>query len=200
LVELGLKTMRYLYERDEAPNCRTSLVKCMARLPSPQISLRWLFAACLLSSSSAHAIEGRDAAFYCTPEAAGGLAYDDKLRKWHSANFHPERNFVLKLQFIQSKQEKIADWADPDTVNQFEVSVVEAGSNKKKNCRNMKDYQLPVPVWSDGWVRCEAALTEYRFNPANNRFLQIYLLGYIDGKDNNDNTPSINAGICTKIN
>jgi hypothetical protein len=32
------------------------------------------------------------------------------------------------------------------------------------------------------------------------RFLSSYMIGYLDGMDDNSNTPSIDAGICVKIN
>ena len=47
-------------------------------------------------------------------------------------------------------------------------------------------------------VAC-GSLPSYQFNLTNNRFLSIYDFGYIDGRDNNDETPSVSGGTCTKI-
>jgi hypothetical protein len=163
---------------------------------------RWLLsAAFVLASVSAHAIEPKSVAYYCTTEAAGGLWYDEQLKKWRSANFRTGKGFVLKLQFLSATKEKMFESATELTaVNKFNVTVTEAGSNSDRACRNMKDYKLPISVWGDGWVRCDVSLTEYIFNPTTNRFMAAYLVGYVDGDDNNDNTPSIAGGVCTKIN
>jgi len=39
----------------------------------------------------------------------------------------------------------------------------------------------------------------YVFNPFTNRFFHIYTAGYISGLDNNDDTPYMAGGTCTKI-
>ena len=54
-----------------------------------------------------------------------------------------------------------------------------------------------VSKW--GYVSCEVALTRYRFNLRNNRFLAAYLEGYTDGANDNKNTPYVAAGMSTKI-
>ena len=43
-------------------------------------------------------------------------------------------------------------------------------------------------------VRCNANLTDYIFNLTMGRFLSVYVVGYLDGKDNNEDTPSISGG------
>jgi hypothetical protein len=40
---------------------------------------------------------------------------------------------------------------------------------------------------------------DYQFNLRTNRFLGAYLEGYVDGKDNNDDTPFVSGGTCSKI-
>jgi hypothetical protein len=144
----------------------------------------------------------RSAAYYCTPEAAGGVRYDDRLKKWTAANFQPGKPFVLKLQFVSTGRERLFDWMkDLSTVNRFSVTLTEAGSSIDVPCNNTKDFKLPVDVWGDdGWLRCEAGVSEYTFNPTANRFMKAYLLGYVSGTDNNDDTPAITIGVCTKIN
>ena len=55
--------------------------------------------------------------------------------------------------------------------------------------------------------RGEAAVThwgseenaDYVFSLKTNRFLSIYSIGYMDGEDRNENTPSVSGGTCTKI-
>lgn len=154
----------------------------------------------ILASTRAHAIEPRDATYYCAAEAAGGIAYDEQLKRWRSANFRPDKKFVLKLKFLSSAKEKMFEWTGPEIVNRFSITVTAAGSNTDTPCRNIQDRGAPVDVWGNNdWLRCEASLTEYRFNPANNRFLAAYLIGYLSGLEGNDDTPSIWVGVCTKI-
>ena len=40
---------------------------------------------------------------------------------------------------------------------------------------------------------------DYVFSLKTNRFLSIYSIGYMDGEDSNENTPSVSGGTCTKI-
>jgi hypothetical protein len=46
---------------------------------------------------------------------------------------------------------------------------------------------------------CSASLKDYVFNLKQGRFLAVYAVGYVNGFDNNDNTPAIDGGRCTKI-
>jgi hypothetical protein len=61
------------------------------------------------------------------------------------------------------------------------------------------DAKSNVPVIADQFNR-SASMSEYTINLVTNRFFAAYLQGYIDGKENNDNTPAVLAGTCTKIN
>ncbi|WP_316159791.1 hypothetical protein [Bradyrhizobium sp. SZCCHNRI20481] len=153
---------------------------------------------CLLLCTHAYAIEPKDVTFYCTSEAVGGLRYDEQLKKWRSANFQADGRFVLKLEFVSTTSEPIYEGASPSIVHRFRITVRPAGSTIDSRCIADSDDGL-VAVWPRGHVRCSYSLSELRFNPANNRFLESYLIGYISGEDNNKDTPSIAAGICTKI-
>jgi hypothetical protein len=41
--------------------------------------------------------------------------------------------------------------------------------------------------------------TQYEFNVVNHRFLKIAIGQYVDGGDENSDTPSVSGGLCTKI-
>lgn len=153
----------------------------------------------VLAAMPAYAIEPKNAAYYCTTDATSGVKYNPQLQKWTSASFKPDKPFVIKLDFLNSRRQKQFDWTELSTVNSFTVTVTEAGSNEARPCKDMKDYKGPVEVWDDGWVRCNVAFSEMRFNPANNRYLSAYLVGYVGG-DNGGDTPAISIGTCTKIN
>ena len=42
------------------------------------------------------------------------------------------------------------------------------------------------------------ALFEYKFNLKNNRFLRAYLAGYVNGMNENSDTPYVSDGTCIK--
>ncbi|MBH5372809.1 hypothetical protein [Bradyrhizobium glycinis] len=162
--------------------------------------MKWqsALAALLVCARSANAIEPKNATYYCTNEASGGVKYNPQLQKWTSAQFKSDKPFVLRLQFLNSRREKQFSWTELTTVNSFAVTIAEAGSNEARPCKAVKDYQRPVEIWGDDWLRCNVSLSEFRFNPANNRYLSAYIVGYVGG-DNGGDTPSVSIGTCTKI-
>jgi hypothetical protein len=134
-----------------------------------------------MSNGSAFA-QSKDVAYYCVSEVAGGLWYNEKTKKWEGVSFRPESKFVLKMIFLHSN---------------YDVTVTEAG--KEYNLRCSEHYgKLGVGDQYKSFS-CTTAVHDYRFNFVTNRFLAIYAHGYVDGKDNDDNTPGIEGGTCTKI-
>ncbi|MCA1514559.1 hypothetical protein [Bradyrhizobium sp. NBAIM01] len=159
-----------------------------------------VLAALCVFAGPASAIAPKNATYYCTNEAAGGVSYEERQSRWAGTVFRPSKPFVLKLNYLGSSREKMYEWADPSDVARFNVTVTAAGSNKDIPCYDLRDPLKPILVWGNGWVRCESSLSEIRFNTENNRFMRAYLVGYVDGEDNNENTPSISIGVCTKLN
>jgi hypothetical protein len=56
-----------------------------------------------------------------------------------------------------------------------------------------------VDIWESGFFYCSDGIGDYTFSIKTYRFLKSYMIGYVGGKDNNDDTPSVQAGTCTKI-
>lgn len=50
-----------------------------------------------------------------------------------------------------------------------------------------------------GMLNCNAGLSDYRVNLSNMRYTVAYHIGYVDGRDNTENTPSIMGGTCARI-
>ena len=46
---------------------------------------------------------------------------------------------------------------------------------------------------------CRVELGQFFFSPESGRFIKTYTAGYWDGENNNDNTPNITRGRCSKI-
>jgi hypothetical protein len=152
-----------------------------------------------LGSSVSNAMAPQDASYYCIVEFAGGLAFNPTLKKWESAKFRPERKFVLKLKYLTTRTQK--DYAGRDeTVSDFNVTLTASGSNSSEPCLKVGDeWSVVVPISQDDFISCTAELSEHYFNLRSNRFLTSYMIGYTDGKDNDENTPSVSGGTCTKI-
>ena len=152
-----------------------------------------------LGLSVSNAMAPKDASYFCTVELAGGLAFNQNLKKWESAKFRPERKFVLKLKYLTTRTQK--DFLGKDeTVTDFNVTLTAAGSNSSEPCLKTGDeWSETVPISQYDFIACTAGLSEHYFNLKSNRFLTSYMLGYIDGKDNDDNTPVVSGGTCTKI-
>ena len=39
----------------------------------------------------------------------------------------------------------------------------------------------------------------YKFNMKAGRFVEAYLMGYVNGRNTNDDTPVLSGGVCKKI-
>jgi hypothetical protein len=159
-----------------------------------------LTAAVFLISCQAISAESKDISYYCTKDATGGVRYNEKTKKWEATNFKPDGNFVLKMQYLRSYANK-AGFGSSD-ITEYTVTVTIAGSKYAAPCSYDYFYAHTgreiVPL-TNNRLRCDASLVDYTFDLDSNRFLATYLQGYTDGIDNNENTPSISAGTCTKI-
>jgi hypothetical protein len=108
--------------------------------------------------------------------------------------FRPESKFVLRLKYIKS-------WVkDDENVDDYSVTITRLGSTYNAECLDFSQSQHGVV--SDRkytYLRCRANESDYTFNLKNSRFLSVYPNGYVEGEDNNDNTPHVSGGTCTKI-
>jgi hypothetical protein len=137
---------------------------------------------------------GRDSSYFCAEDFVGGLSYDVSQKKWGTAKFRPEAKFVLRLKYIRS-------WIkDDENVDDYNVIITHLGSTYNAECLDFSQSQHEVV--SDRKytnLRCRANESDYIFNLKNSRFLSVYPVGYVEGEDNNDNTPHVSGGTCTKM-
>ena len=76
---------------------------------------------------------------------------------------------------------------------------------RKKNGKwKVKDFGSSIEEDCDepnkvGSFRCEIFFGEFLVNLKTKRFLKSYLFGYIDGNDNNNNTPAVTIGKCSPL-
>jgi hypothetical protein len=146
----------------------------------------------LAMPSMALGLERRDGGYYCTEKFAGGLAYDDALKEWHGTVFKPDSNFVMKLSFRETAKVFGVDF---DT---YDVFITDEGTSRTNYC---VDDTEPPSIDETGAFSCSTlnGLYVYKFNFGNHRFIRIYTSGYTNGADNNNDTPAIAGGLCTKI-
>jgi len=154
----------------------------------------------ILTSSGSALAQSKDAAYYCVADAAGGLKYNESMKKWEGASFRPEAKFALRMNFLRARvqKEEYSSLVAEEQVSDYTVTVTTSGSNTGVDCISQYPSKT-VTVYESGNFRCYTAVTEYIFNVRTNRFLAISRVGYVGGEDNNDNTPSIQGGTCTKI-
>lgn len=136
-------------------------------------------------------------AYYCVTEFAGGLSYDEGRNTWESARLRTDTKLVLRLKYEGTVKHK--DGMGETLWENYTVTLTTAGEEYAAPCTS--DFEYPIKtvlVGGYGHVACTANLTLYRFNLRNNRFLAAYLQGFINGADNNDNTPNVAGGRCTK--
>jgi hypothetical protein len=156
-----------------------------------------LAAAVLLVPSQGTSAESKDRSYYCTSDAVGGIWYNDRTKKWQAADFKPDGNFVLKMEFFRAYTNK--DALSETDILEYSVSVTAAGSNYPAPCSYDFFYahtdKHAVPLMNNR-LRCNASLVDYVFDFSSNRFLGAYLQGYTDGKNDNENTPHHHQPSC----
>jgi hypothetical protein len=110
--------------------------------------------------------------YLCISEASGGVSFEKTQKKWQGSVFRNKNDKIL----IVKKNNR---W----TMKGFD-------STFESDCTQPNDY---------GIMSCNKIFGEFNFNTKNRRYISTYIAGYIDGVDNNDNTPHIEIGICTKL-
>lgn len=110
--------------------------------------------------------------YLCVSEAAGGVSFDKNSQKWRSTVFRNDNKKIL----INKKNNQ---WTMKAFDNSFET-----------DCTPPNEY---------GYMFCNKLFGELKFNTKNRRYISTYLFGYIDGSDNNDNTPAVEIGVCSKL-
>jgi len=154
----------------------------------------------LLACATAEAqIASKDASYSCVPEFAGGVRYDEQMRKWEGSTFKLQAMFVMRMKHLRSiKRKDFRGKEEPAQI--FDVTITKAGSNTALPCYN---WQVPSRTVVLGGIdmsfECFGALRDHHFNLKSNRFLFSFMVGYLDGAGNNQDTPGVIGGTCTKL-
>lgn len=137
-----------------------------------------------------------DGSYYCVAEFSGGVAYDERLKKWDSARFRPTDKFIVQFKYIGPH---MCGGVDCLTDEYF---VTVARGDKKEVCKSRWQDEPDKVQFTRGVGRgdCEADLRRYIFGLKYNRYLATFEFGgYAIGMDQVTDTPYISGGTCTKI-
>lgn len=162
-------------------------------------------------SSAARSQTNGNVAYFCTAEAAGGLAYSKTEKKWVGVGFHARHSFILRMKFLLETHLK------DETRSSYQVTITEFGKNVGSKCKSRSgDEEVDVGTRVQA-VLCNMDSSEgYRINLKNNRYLRVFPFGYytvgagkfvgevgdmkiIPDTDEDSDTPFVEGGTCTKI-
>ena len=157
-------------------------------------SLLLVFTAVFGNAHPAASQEIKEAQYFCVVEMAGGLSYFKDRKKWGGTIFQPEGKFVLHVSRVETRKEGALG------VQTYTMNLTDAGQENKSPCYSISGtLNELVEVHTTRYMLCDRSLTQYRFNLITNRFTAFYYPGFINGQDNDDNTPVVKGGTCTKI-
>ena len=104
----------------------------------------WIVGAALFPATVAFA-QSKDVAYYCVGEAAGGLFYNEKTKKWEAiTGFVPFQRFVLKMKFLGARVRK--ERAIEEQVSDYKVTVTRSGENTGLPCLSHITKEKTVTV------------------------------------------------------
>lgn len=120
-------------------------------------------------------------AYLCIPEESTGFYYDNG--SWGRSKF----NVSGKKYIIRKLKDGEMCISNPDAP----YGVFDLGDNFAiMGCYSDKDFK---------GFHCVCSSGELFFSTESGRFIETYIRGYWDGKDNNNNTPTITRGRCSKF-
>ena len=149
-------------------------------------TLLWSFAAAIPVTASL-AQQPNEGAYYCAAESSGGIVYNERTKKWEGTNFRPFSKFTLKFKYVRTTPNG----------DEYAVTITPDGKNDVLQCY---PYRTQFPQFDEfGYLICRTDFFNYKFNLKAGRFVEAYLMGYINGRDTNEDTPMLSAGTCTKV-
>jgi len=139
----------------------------------------------LITAGSAQ--QSNEGAYSCVAESSGGIFYNDQTKKWEGTRFRPLSKFILRLKYVRTTA--LGD--------EYAVSVAPDGKNDPQSCTS---HRTQFALFAEpGLLTCRTEFYNYRFNLKSGRFVEAYLMGYVNEHDTNDDTPVVSGGRCTKI-
>ena len=113
--------------------------------------------------------------YLCTADLVTGFTWNEKDGRWKSTNFNVENENYL-------------------------VSSIEPNTGGHYVVKKLGDRRIIATCErgfdANGLLDCRDFVV-FRMNKEAGRYLLVYPSGYVEGYDNNDNTPFIEIGKCT---
>lgn len=110
--------------------------------------------------------------YLCLPNSSAGFSYNNASKKWERSFFN-----VGDTKNLLNKSAKGWVWS-------------EFGEKGGYACKEPKDGSV---------IRCDLILGELIFDKKTQRYIKTYVVGYTDGRDDNNNTPNMTIGSCTPL-
>src|SRR5215813_10849546 len=140
-----------------------------------------------ITFAASFAQQAKEGTYSCAAESSGGIFYNNQTKKWEGTGFRPLSKFVLKLKYVRTATE----------VDEYAATITPDGSNDAIACG--ADRTQLVQIDELDFLICRTRFYNYKFNLKTGRFVEAYLMGYINGQDTNDDTPVVSGGACRKI-
>jgi hypothetical protein len=147
--------------------------------------LPWPFMATLTVGVS-FAQQSNVGSYSCVAESSGGIFYNDQTKKWEGTRFRPLSKFTLNLKYVRTTTER----------DEYTVTITPNGANEVLSCTSYRTQLAQIDEF--GFLACRTEFYNYKFNLKAGRFVEAYLMGYINGNDTNADTPVVSGGVCTK--
>jgi hypothetical protein len=131
--------------------------------------------------------QSKEGSYSCAAVSSGGIFYNNRTKKWEGTGFRALSKFVFKITYVRTTT----------GVDEYAVTITPDGSNDALSCT--ADRMPLVQIDELDFLICRTKFFSYKFNLKAGRFVEAYLMGYVNGQDSNDDTPVVSAGVCTKI-
>jgi hypothetical protein len=131
--------------------------------------------------------QSKDGTYSCAAETSGGIFYNNQTKKWEGTGFRPLSRFVLSVKYVRTTTD----------VDEYAVTVMADGSGDALACT--ADRTPLVQFDEVDFLICRTKFYNYKFNLKAGRFVEAYLMGYVNGRNTNEDTPVLSGGVCKKI-
>jgi len=115
--------------------------------------------------------------YLCETTTAGGIGYETTTEEWVG------QRFIANAKYIISEPNPEHTWEKSAFV------ITEVGDNFPSGF-------CAEPFNSGGYLSCDM-IGDFLFNKNTLRFISVYMHGYLDGVENNDNNPHVAIGVCS---
>jgi hypothetical protein len=149
-------------------------------------TLLWPFLVTVIVTAS-FAQQSNEGAYSCAAESSGGIAYNEQTKRWEGTSFRPLSKFILKLKYVRTATNG----------DEYAVTVTPDGRNDLLPCISSQTQLVQIDQFD--YLVCRTEFFNYKFNLKAGRFVEAYLMGYVNGRDNNDDTPLLSGGVCRKL-